>query len=363
MDKTTEILLRLMQVPKLGSRYIQQMLHHINLQTLQDYDAEQLHHMGWDEKQIQAWFHPNMKYLEPAYRWAEQADQQIIHLQQASYPELLKQIDSAPPILFIKGNIDTLHQPQIAMVGSRHCSDYGEYWAKYFASELSLAGLIITSGLALGIDGFCHRAVVEQQGQTIAVIGSGLSHIYPSRHKKLAQQIIENQGALISEFFPTHPPLAENFPRRNRIISGLSLGTLIVEASERSGSLITANYAVEQNREVFAIPGHIQNQSSQGCHKLIQQGAMLVEQVSDILENLPHFSAANSLSRRPKLTIKEKPLPTYPELYKHISSVPISIDHLAEKTNLTINELLVQLLELELQELIQQENGNYLRIL
>ncbi|QIM69519.1 DNA-processing protein DprA [Basfia succiniciproducens] len=367
MDNFTQTLLRLYQVPKLGAATIQQLLAQYSAEQLREFDAAEWRKIGWNDQQIQTWLNPNMRYLEPALRWNEQPEQHILHYRQENYPELLKQIHSAPPLLFIKGNPELLTQPQIAIVGSRNCSDYGEYWAKYFASELSATGFVITSGLALGIDGFCHQATVEQQGQTIAVLGSGLQHIYPARHKKLARRIIETNGALVSEFFPTHPPIAENFPRRNRIISGLSLATLIVEATERSGSLITARYALEQNREVFAIPGNIQNQYSQGCHTLIKQGAMLVERISDILENLPHFSInyrppakVRSQVQTAQLAAPEVQV-SYPELYKHISSLPISIDDLINATGLNVNELLVQLLELELQNLICQQNGLYQR--
>ncbi|MDG6895176.1 DNA-processing protein DprA [Volucribacter amazonae] len=363
------VLLRLLQIPQLNVSTIIRLLQQVTLADLLNYDRTAFQQIGWHSTQIQAWFHPKMQYIEPALQWQQQQpDQHIIHLLQADYPYLLRQIHSAPPILFVKGNLACLPQPQIAIVGSRHCSSYGEYWTKYFASELCTSGFIITSGLALGIDGFAHQAVIAQQGQTIAVLGSGLDHIYPTKHQQLAQQIIANQGALISEFLPQQPPVAKNFPRRNRIISGLSLATLVIEANEHSGSLITARYALEQNRDIFALPSHIQSQFSQGCHKLIKQGAMLVENVADIIENLSHYTqnyVAATITNPPLQTPpKTEPAisPEYPELFAHIPHTGISLDQLAEQLNLAVEELLIQLLALQLQGLISEQDGLYQRL-
>ena len=370
------ILLRLMQVPQLGSSKIQQLLTEISLETLAQYDAHALQHIGWQPDQIQRWFKPQKQYIDPALEWQSINEQHhIISYLDPQYPFLLKQIASAPPLLFLKGNVTNLHNNQIAIVGSRACSNYGEYWTKHFATELWAAGFVITSGLAIGIDGFAHKAVVDVGGVTIAVLGSGLQRIYPTRHKNLAEQIIDNQGCLVSEFLPNQAPVANNFPRRNRIISGLSQGVLVIEANQQSGSLITARYALEQNRELFAIPGNLHNDFSQGCHYLIKQGAMLVENVKDIIENLSPYTMENlAIKSNPLLKsrtekVKEniacttKVQASYPDLYELISYNPISIDELSEKAQLPIDQLLTQLLALELEDLIESKQGLYQRCL
>lgn len=275
-----------------------------------------------------------------------------------------------------------MHLPQVAIVGSRDYSHYGEYWAGYFAAELVKNGIAVTSGLAIGIDGFCHQRAVAENGITIAVLGSGLAQIYPARHKKLAEQIIEKGGALVSEFLPHQPPLAENFPRRNRIISGLSLGTLVIEATINSGSLITARYALEQGREVFALPNAVQNPYAQGCHKLIKEGALLTENIEDILQAIQYQqqrlpeqvglfddeqAVENSFSfatfTPPPKNAKALPEMTacQQRIFTQIGLEPIAIDDLAKALTLDVAELLVELLNLELLSVIKSVNGGYVR--
>lgn len=210
----------------------------------------------------------------------------VITLDDSRYPPLLKEIPDAPPLLFCRGEVSHLTWPQVAIVGTRKATQGGFKLAEIFASGLSQQGLAITSGLALGIDGAAHQATLNAKGITIAVLGTGLAHLYPRQHSRLAEQIVAQDGLLISEFLPNTPPINYHFPRRNRIISGLSLGVLVVEAALESGSLITAQLAADQNREVWAIPSSVFNPQAKGCHALIRQGAKLVEEPAHVLEDI-----------------------------------------------------------------------------
>ena len=250
-----------------------------------------------------------------------------------AYPDLLKEIPAAPLLLYCRGNVAALSLPQLAMVGTRHPTYAGKDNAARLCSELVGCGLAITSGLALGIDGVCHQQALAAGGITLAVLGSGLDCLYPKRHQGLAGQILESGGLLISELAPDKGPLAEHFPRRNRIMSGLSLGTLVVEAALASGSLITARLAAEQGREVFAIPGSIHAPQSRGCHALIRQGAKLVESAQDVLEELRwHAPAAAIPAEQPA---SEEPLaPSYQCVLDALGFDPLGLDALVARTGL-----------------------------
>lgn len=215
---------------------------------------------------------------------------QLLKLSDSHYPPLLREIADPPRCLYIIGNAECLQRPQIALVGSRNPTAGGRELAKELAADLVAAGFVITSGLALGIDGASHQGTLEAHGETIAVLGNGFPQIYPRQHQRLADTIVANGGAVITELTPGKPPLPHHFPQRNRIISGLSLATVVVEARPKSGSLITARLAAEQNRDVFAVPGSPRNPLTTGCHQLIQQGAKLITGVDDILNELPSWS-------------------------------------------------------------------------
>lgn len=234
---------------------------------------------------------PNLEAAEISLQWLEKDDNHLITLADTHYPQALLEIPDPPPILYAKGDLSCLSMPAIAMVGSRNSSVQGEKNAEEFAFALSEHGFCIVSGLALGIDGAVHRgALKNKNGKTIAVVGTGLDIVYPAKHRELAHKIV-GQGLVISELAIGTPSRPQNFPRRNRIISGLSLGCLVVEANTQSGSLMTAKYATEQGREVFAIPGSIHSPMSKGCHELIKQGAKLVDCIKDITDELaPHLS-------------------------------------------------------------------------
>lgn len=224
--------------------------------------------------------------VERDLAWLEHPDRHLLTFATAGFPAPLRHIADPPPVLFVEGDPGVLAAPQVAIVGSRRATPCGMQTAYALSESLAGCGLAITSGLALGVDGASHRGAIAARGTTLAVAANGLDSVYPRRHRRLARAVVES-GALVSEFAPGTPPLAAHFPRRNRLISGLALGVVVVEAARRSGSLITARLAAEQGREVFAVPGPVQSPLSRGCHHLIREGAKLVEQVSDILEELP----------------------------------------------------------------------------
>lgn len=283
-----------------------------------------------------------------------------------AYPQLLKEIYDPPFVLFVKGDKTVLHKKQMAIVGTRHPTDMGVQNAKWFAQSLTEAGLAITSGMARGIDTASHKGCLAANGTTLAVWGTGLKHCYPASNINLAAMIVDKGGALISELPLSAPPHAGHFPKRNRLISGLSLGVLVVEAALRSGSLITARFALEQGREVFTLPGNIHQPVHRGCHHLIRQGAKLVENVTDILEELCALSSGfHHQSAQKESTCDDKMAPFLkPEeqvVMRLIDYEATPIDIIQVRSGLTISECSSILLLLELAGYIQSVPGGYIR--
>lgn len=311
---------------------------------------------------------PDWAAVEKDIAWLAEPDHHALTLNDPAYPQLLREIADPPAVLFVVGDPAVLSLPQLAIVGSRNPTPGGRETAEEFARHLAATGLTITSGLALGIDAASHRGALDSGGLTVAVAGTGLDRVYPSRHHDLAHRIAE-QGALVSEFVLGTPPLPDHFPRRNRIISGLSLGTLVVEAAQRSGSLITARMAGDQGREVFAIPGSIHNPLARGCHVLIRQGAKLVETANDILEELGPLmqsltpvimaSATRNDCTGPSVEVNVET----EKLIACLGFEPTSIDRLIERSGLTAEAVSSILLMLELQgQVISTAGGLYTQL-
>jgi DNA processing protein len=312
-------------------------------------EAEKLKNIDW-------------RSVDETLEWAKSSGHHIITIDHNDYPPQLKEIANPPVMLFAIGDISLLKAPQIAIVGSRNPTPIGLETAHSFASYLAKTGLVVTSGFAAGIDAASHRGTIKSQGQTIAVMGTGLNRVYPAYHAKLAEDIAAANGLLLSEFPLNATAKSWHFPLRNRIISGLSLGTLVVEATLRSGSLITARLAGEQGREVFAIPGSIYNQASRGCHALIRQGAKLVEDPSDILEEFPEFAPLNNFDCQEKNNkIKNKLDREHKKLLDCVGFEITNVDILAARVNLPVSRVNIMLLELELQGLVKRMINGYSR--
>jgi DNA processing protein len=294
---------------------------------------------------------PDPKRLDTTLRWLDDPANHIVSLADDGYPRLLLQTSDPPPLLYLKGNPALLNHDALAVVGSRNATQQGSANAEAFAHELSNGGFTIVSGLALGIDAAAHRGGLAGSSSSLAVVGTGLDIVYPARNRELAH-LLATEGALISEFPLGVPALAGNFPRRNRLLSGLARGCLIVEAALKSGSLITARYALEQGREVFAIPGSIHSPLSKGCHLLIKQGAKLVESAGDILEEL---GAVTSVDPSPDTTRSGNPEQNV--LLDALGFDPLSLETLCARCGLTPESASAMLLALELDGFVSRLPG------
>ena len=314
---------------------------------------------GLTEEKCAAIGSPDNQRIDQAMAWLADETHHIAAYGESDYPNLLTQIPGPPLLLYINGNPDALHLPALAIIGSRNPTQGGVRNAVDFSRHLARRGFAIVSGLAQGIDTAAHRGALDVDGPTVAWLGHGIDRVYPAANRELAHTIAAN-GALVTEYPLGARPERWHFPERNRLISGLGLGTLVIEAARRSGSLITARLAAEQGREVFALPGSIHNPLSRGCHKLIRHGAKLVETADDIFTELrPLIGHMQAAAERPAETgeASEPPDDDYSELRKHLSHDPISIDELESQSGLTIDQLSSMLLILELHGEVESLSG------
>jgi DNA processing protein len=330
--------------------------------------------VGISENACERLLAPEVLRLEQDLAWYNLPQHHVIAWHQPDYPELLKRIDNPPAALFVAGNIDLLWHPQIAVVGTRKPSAGGKENSRYFAQQFAHAGWCITSGLAEGVDTSAHHGAIAQADSdskylTIAVVATGLDVVYPEKNRAL-QQAIAQHGAVVSEHPPGTAPLKQHFPSRNRLIAGLSLGCVVIEAAEHSGALITARLAGEMGREVFAVPGSIHNPMARGCHKLIRQGASLVEKPEELIEALAPVSQELADALRGRLCRSAIPNPSESAKRQKTAQNPVwdalghdfvNLDQLVERTGLTTPELSSMLLVMELDGMITASDGRYAR--
>ncbi|AJI95746.1 DNA protecting protein DprA [Yersinia ruckeri] len=358
---TTELWLRISKISGLGTA--KSLVIGQCLLAGGDFHVGMLQLSGLSERQCQQFLTVNPRHIAATLSWLDQPEHHLLIYGQPGYPTQLMAISSAPLMLFVSGAKEALAMPQIAMVGSRNFSHYGERWGRLFSTELAQSGVVITSGLAIGIDGICHQAALHGGGRTIAVLGSGLANIYPKRHGRLAQEIVAEGGALVSEFLSTALPIATHFPRRNRIISGLSAGVIVVEATRKSGSLITARYALEQGRDIFALPGPLGSAGSEGTHWLIQQGAYLVCHPREVIEYIGGALQWLSLSDENIISSSETQLELpFSDVLANVEYEVTPVDVVAERAGHSVPDIVVKLLELELAGWIAAVPGGYVRI-
>ncbi len=329
------------------------------VETITRQSEQRLRDSGLSEQKAKAVSSPDEKAIGAAMSWLDGDSHHIVHYGGDEYPDMLSQLRGAPLMLFVNGHIDALHLPSLAIIGSRNPTRGGTRNAVDFSRYLAKSGYVIVSGLAQGIDTAAHRGALAVNGRTVAFLGHGIDRVYPAQNHDLAHQVAET-GALVSEYPLGAPPDKRHFPERNRLISGLTLGTLVIEAARRSGSLITARLAAEQGREVFALPGSIHNPLARGCHELIRQGAKLVETAADIGAELAPLTG-HLQQNVMKSTQNKTPAPDddddYSELRKILSHDPTGIDELERQCGLTIDQLSSMLLILELHGEVEALSG------
>ena len=369
-NETLKNLLRLRLIPGIGAVRLNRLLDHFGspeevlaapkarlneVHGLGEIARDALLARSWDDEYVEFQFkQAARKSVRALARWDEE------------YPALLREIYDCPPLLFVCGNPEILSTPSVAVVGTREPSVYGSRMAKELAGGLASAGYTVVSGLAYGVDSISHQAALDADGRTVAVLGSGLDTIYPAENRDMAKKMCE-RGCVVSEYLMGTQPDSKNFPRRNRIISGLSLGVLVVEAGSKSGALITARYALDQNRDVFAVPGDVSRGGSQGTNRLIGDVAKLVQELRDILSELRGVSEV-SARKTPKevqaeLLPESKPAPEPPmsfeerKVFKGLTAEPVNVDDLADKLGMDVSALLGVLLRLQMKSLIREYPG------
>lgn len=352
----------------LGPRRLTKLLNYFNLpQNAWQASVSELSQAGLEENIIQE-ISASRANINPDQEWQKLQKENIslVSLQDEIYPSLLKEIYDPPVLLYGRGDLSLLSDKwKISVIGTRKPSSYGRQVAEELTANLAAAGLTIVSGLAYGIDALAHQIALQNNGRTISIIGSGLdwTNFYPSHHRALAQQMIKARGLILSEYPLGMPPLKQNFPMRNRVISGLSLGTLVIEAAEKSGTLITANCALDQNREVFAIPGSIYQTSSAGTNWLIKKGAKLVTTINDILEELNiEFSPSSTVNPAAEFDAKSAAYPEESLILSVLSKNPLHVDKIINLTHLDTAIVSATLSLMEIKGLIKNLNGmNYIR--
>ena len=360
-----ELYFTLNQIPSFGPVKFQQLLLQCegDLNNLSQLTQSDFKALGLSSPQISALKRPNASYIQKNVDWLNSNESHfVIGYTDPDYPDSLKEISAPPFLLFGYGNQEVIHQYQMAMVGSRNPSLSGKHAAHALAKELSDSGWVITSGLAMGIDAASHTGALDAGGVSIGVIGAGIDHVYPKRNKKLYERMIESGGCVISEFAPGVPPKPENFPRRNRIISGLSKGVVVVEAEIKSGSLISARYALEQDREVFAVPGNINNPLAKGCHYLIKQGAKLVDCVDDINEEFTNVVALHDPCDRKNIKKTSEQSLASDKLLDSVDYEATTLDVIAARSGMPVSQLLSALLEYELRGQVASVSGGYIKL-
>ena len=363
--------LSLLHAPGLGSRRFLRLWERLgDVRAVVDAPLSLWREAGLNDASIQALRQPDQARIDNTLAWLAEPARACITLADARYPARLRELSDPPMLLFALGNLDLLQHPALAVVGSRHPTPGGAQNARAFARDLAARGLCIASGLALGIDAEAHWGALDAQGYTLAVVGTGIDRVYPARHRDLAHRIVQQEGLMLGELPLGTPAQPANFPRRNRILAALSLGTLVVEAAPQSGSLITARLASELGREVFAIPGSIHNPMARGCHRLIREGAKLVESSADVLEELAAKLGdhATELASRPPAGVApasaQETLPDdHARLLEAMGYDPVSVDVLVERSGLTAAEVSSILLITQLQGYVSPlAGGLYVRL-